>query len=69
MVAHPDTVKGQLADLPLGPIEVRAAPASPPPSKAAPAPAAAPAKSPPAKSAPKGQKARPPGGAAPRAGR
>jgi len=28
MVATPDTVKGQLQDLPLGPIEVRAAPAS-----------------------------------------
>jgi predicted Zn-dependent peptidase len=28
MVAHPDTVKAQLADLPLGPVEVRAAPSS-----------------------------------------
>jgi zinc protease len=29
MVAHPETVKGQLADLPLGQIEVRQAPAGP----------------------------------------
>ena len=28
MVAHPDTVKAQLADLPLGPVELRAAPPS-----------------------------------------
>jgi predicted Zn-dependent peptidase len=69
MVAHPDTVKGQLANLPLGPIEVRAAPPSRPPSWAAPAAAAAPEKSPPAKSAPRKQKARPPGGVAPSAGR
>jgi predicted Zn-dependent peptidase len=58
MVAHPDTVKGQLADLPLGPVEVRAAPASRPPAKATPAPAASPATKPGAR----------PAGAAPRAG-
>jgi predicted Zn-dependent peptidase len=69
MVAHPDTVKGQLANLPLGPIEVRPAPPSQPPPRAAPAPAAAPAKSPPATGAPRKQKARPPGGVAPSAGR
>jgi predicted Zn-dependent peptidase len=39
MVAHPDTVRGQLADLPLGKIEVRAAPA--PASAPAPKPKAA----------------------------
>jgi predicted Zn-dependent peptidase len=42
MVAHPDAVKGQLAGLPLGAVEVRAAPASQPPSRAAPAPKPAP---------------------------
>jgi predicted Zn-dependent peptidase len=69
MVAHPDTVKGQLANLPLGPIEVRAAPPSRPPSRAAPAAPAPPEKGAPAKSAPKKQKARPLGGVAPSAGR
>jgi predicted Zn-dependent peptidase len=59
MVAHPDAVKGQLAGLPLGPVEVRPAPPSQPP-RAAPAPAAAPAKKKPK---------RPAGGTAPRAGR
>jgi hypothetical protein len=34
MVAHPDNVRAQLADLPLGPVEIRAAPA---PTSAAPA--------------------------------
>ncbi len=44
MVAHPDTVKAQLADLPLGPIEMRAVPASAsaPKAKAAATPPAAP---------------------------
>ena len=44
MVAHPDTVKAQLADLPLGPVEVRAAPssASGPKGKAAATPRPAP---------------------------
>ncbi len=43
LVAHPDTVKSQLADLPLGPVEVRAAPSSAPAGapKASQAPAAA----------------------------
>jgi predicted Zn-dependent peptidase len=42
MVAHPDTVRAQLADLPLGPLEMRAAPApaSAAPAKAGPAKAA-----------------------------
>jgi zinc protease len=44
MVAHPETVKDQLADLPLGPVEVRAAPSSAPAAKVAPAPATTPAK-------------------------
>ncbi len=36
MVAHPDTVRAQLADLPLGPLEIRPAPAAAPaPAKAA----------------------------------
>jgi predicted Zn-dependent peptidase len=46
MVAHPDTVKAQLAQLPIGPIEVRAAPASaagPAAGTPEPAPVAAPA--------------------------
>jgi predicted Zn-dependent peptidase len=60
MVAHPETVEKQLAGLPLGPVEVRAAPASRPPAGAKPAPAAAPAQKP---------KARPAGSAAPSAGR
>jgi predicted Zn-dependent peptidase len=50
MVATPETVKAQLADLPLGPVEVRAAPASAKPSSAgtpsAPAPASKPARAP-----------------------
>ncbi len=45
MVATPETVKAQLADLPLGPVEVRAAPASAAPKPASqavePAPPAA----------------------------
>ena len=40
MVAHPDTVKAQLADLPLGPIEVRTAPPSSGATGAKPRPAA-----------------------------
>ena len=40
MVATPETVKAQLQDLPLGPIEVRAAPASARPAAQEPAPAA-----------------------------
>ncbi len=42
MVAHPDTVKSQLAGLPLGPVEVRMAPPSAGAPKAARAPAAPP---------------------------
>ena len=52
MVAHPDTVQAQLAGLPLGPVEVRAAPSS----AAQPAETAAPAKPAPAKPASKGTK-------------
>jgi predicted Zn-dependent peptidase len=56
MVAHPDTVRSQLADLPLGPVEVRAAP------KPVPAPAARPARpAAGAKSAPKAGAAAPVG--------
>ena len=40
MVAHPDTVRAQLADLPLGPIEIGIAPPSAAPPGAAPKPAA-----------------------------
>jgi predicted Zn-dependent peptidase len=47
MVAHPDTVQAQLAGLPLGPVEVRAAPSS-----AAQPAAAAPEKQAPSKPAP-----------------
>jgi predicted Zn-dependent peptidase len=52
MVAHPDTVKAQLADLPLGPVEIRAAPAVSGPKagtgepSVAPTPASKPAKAP-----------------------
>jgi predicted Zn-dependent peptidase len=60
MVATPDTVKAQLAALPIGPVEVRAAPASVDAAKlgtpaAAPAPAPAPA--PATKAPPKKKKA------------
>jgi predicted Zn-dependent peptidase len=47
MVATPDTVKSQLAGLPLGPVEVRSAP----PSAGEPAPGAKPAVKPAAKKA------------------
>jgi predicted Zn-dependent peptidase len=68
MVATPDTVKAQLADLPLGPLEVRAAPASatapaaqgphaPADAGAAPAAAKPPAKAP---AKPKGKAKAPP---------
>jgi hypothetical protein len=49
MVATPDTVKAQLASLPIGPVEVRPAPpslGSKPPAPEASAPAAAPAPAP-----------------------
>ncbi|HEX9241742.1 MAG TPA: pitrilysin family protein [Anaeromyxobacter sp.] len=53
MVANPQTVKAQLADLPIGPVDVRPAPSSAAlePTAAPAKPAAAPAKKPPAKKA------------------
>jgi predicted Zn-dependent peptidase len=58
MVANPQTVKAQLADLPIGPVEVRAAPSSAPPEATAvpEKPTNAPAKKPTPKKKPVGEK-------------
>jgi predicted Zn-dependent peptidase len=61
MVAHPDTVRSQLADLPLGPVEVRTAPKPVPVPAAKPAGGAKPA----AKSATPGAKGAAPASATP----
>jgi predicted Zn-dependent peptidase len=56
MVATPETVRAQLADLPLGPIEVRAAPASATAKSSAPEAASAAPAAPAPKAPPKGTK-------------